>query len=205
MWRRPAVLPPRLREQSCSSTAFALSRQFALARDGTATLATSSLASGPHTVRAIFTDSKLLTTVSAPKQLNVGLLSSAVTLSLPPGPIAAGQAITLVAIVNNPSTFIHATGTVTFKDGTVVLGSAAIGDLHQARLKLTNLAIGAHAITATYSGDNNFHSSASPASSITIVSASHLAPTTTVLTFVGGCAQFWPKPDVHSPSQRTSG
>ncbi len=53
------------------------------------------------------------------------------------------------------------TGTVTFKDGLTTLGSANLISA-QANFTVTNrLVVGAHGITATYSGDTNFAASAS--------------------------------------------
>jgi hypothetical protein len=72
-------------------------------------------------------------------------------------PAGAGQAVTFTAAVfpvapggGTP------TGTVTFKDGAMVLGSVAIGPTGVAKLTTSFAATGGHAITAVYSGDPNF-------------------------------------------------
>src|SRR5262249_38170770 len=48
------------------------------------------------------------------------------------------------------------TGTVTFKDGNVVLGTFAVGADGTATLTTSFAAAGGHAVTAVYNGDANF-------------------------------------------------
>src|SRR5262249_3907978 len=70
-------------------------------------------------------------------------------------------------------------GTVTFYDGTTVLGTATLsGSPATATLTTTTLAAGQHTITASYSGDNNFVASQSgvePTSTQVVVLAGSLA------------------------------
>ena len=68
---------------------------------------------------------------------------------------------TLSALASNP------TGTVTFYDGSTALGSAVTLTQNTASLQLSSLAVGAHTITASYSGDN--HNAASTSIAITEV------------------------------------
>jgi hypothetical protein len=54
-------------------------------------------------------------------------------------------------------------GTVTFRDGTTVLGTSAVatvGSSQQAQLITSSLVAGSHPITATYNGDTRFSASA---------------------------------------------
>jgi hypothetical protein len=53
------------------------------------------------------------------------------------------------------------TGTVTFKDGTITLGTATLDNTGTATFTTTALAIGSHPISAVYAGDNNFNGSTS--------------------------------------------
>jgi subtilase family serine protease len=66
---------------------------------------------------------------------------------------AAGGDVTLTAtlsaLASNP------TGTVTFYDGTTALGSPIALSQNTASLKVSNLSVGAHTITASYSGDKH--------------------------------------------------
>jgi hypothetical protein len=52
------------------------------------------------------------------------------------------------------------TGTVTFQDGNVVLGTVAVGAGGTATFTTSFAAAGGHAITAAYNGDSNFAASA---------------------------------------------
>jgi hypothetical protein len=53
-------------------------------------------------------------------------------------------------------------GTVTFLDGTIVLGTANVDFTDTATLTTSTLSLGTHAITAIYSGNNQFSGSTSP-------------------------------------------
>jgi hypothetical protein len=73
-------------------------------------------------------------------------------------PSSVGQAITFSAAVTGASP----TGTVQFKDGTTSLGSPVTVTGGMAQLATSALALGAHPITAMYSGDANNAPSTSP-------------------------------------------
>jgi hypothetical protein len=62
-----------------------------------------------------------------------------------------GSPVTFLATVS-PAT---ATGTVTFRDGTTILGAGALSG-GTVTYTTSSLALGSHAITATYNGDTNF-------------------------------------------------
>ena len=70
------------------------------------------------------------------------------------------------------------TGTVTFKDGNVVLGTATVGAGGKATLSASFSATGSHTITAVYSGDGNFVGSSSSALTEQVTAASPAATTT---------------------------
>ncbi len=59
------------------------------------------------------------------------------------------------------------TGSVTFKDGTKILGTKAIVS-GKATLKVTSFAAGSHSLTATYVGNANFVTSKSVALALTV-------------------------------------
>jgi hypothetical protein len=61
------------------------------------------------------------------------------------------------------------TGTVVFWDGATVLGAVALDASGKASLSTAALAVGRHAITATYSGDGHFGPSKSLALSQVII------------------------------------
>jgi hypothetical protein len=68
--------------------------------------------------------------------------------------------VTLTATVSAPSP--HG-GSVTFVDGATIIGTVALNGSSQAVLNTSALALGPHAITATYSGDANVTGSVSAA------------------------------------------
>jgi hypothetical protein len=77
-------------------------------------------------------------------------------------PSAFGQSVTFTATVSaNASGSGTPTGSVTFKDGTTVLGSGTLSG-GVATFTTKKLAVGSHQITATYNGATNFKSSTSP-------------------------------------------
>ncbi len=83
-------------------------------------------------------------------------------------PTVFGETVTFTATVTVGSG--TPTGTVTFKDGATTLGSSPlVGNI--ASLPVSNLSVGAHNITAVYSGDVTFASSASPILSQTVNTA----------------------------------
>jgi Bacterial Ig-like domain (group 3) len=81
-------------------------------------------------------------------------LDTLTTLSANPSHAIEGQTVNLIAIVAPAS----ATGTVTFTEGTTILGTVPLAD-GEAVFTTSSLSLGAHLITATYSGDINFSSS----------------------------------------------
>jgi Bacterial Ig-like domain (group 3) len=91
-------------------------------------------------------------------------------------PAAFGQAVTFTATINAPG----AGGTVTFSDGATVLGNGTAGGLSNTTsftFTTSTLGVGAHSITAAYSGDFTYGAATSSAFSQTINSS----PTTTTI------------------------
>ena len=84
-----------------------------------------------------------------------------------PSPAVFGQAVTLMVTFGDPNPLLAPpTGTVTFKDGGVTIGTAAVvpgpagggGVNAAATLIVSTLAVGSHSITAGYPGDDNYAS-----------------------------------------------
>src|SRR5262249_30486947 len=76
-------------------------------------------------------------------------------------PSALGQAVTLSATVSAvaPAPGVPA-GTVTFRDGATVLGTATLVN-GSASISISTLTVGTHPLTATYSGSATFAASTS--------------------------------------------
>jgi hypothetical protein len=81
-----------------------------------------------------------------------------------------GQNVTFTATVTAASGV--PTGTVTFKDGTTILGSGTLNASGQASLTTSALSVSSHALTAVYNGDASFKTSTSTALNQTVNQAS---------------------------------
>lgn len=86
---------------------------------------------------------------------------TSVALHSSANPSGYGQTVTLTAKVV-PSTTGLPTGSVTFKDGTIILGTVALAKANAA-FSTAKLKVGSHSITAIYTGDHNYLGSSSPA------------------------------------------
>jgi hypothetical protein len=84
--------------------------------------------------------------------------NTTVTSSKNPAPL--GTNVTFTASVF-PNTFPTLNGTVTFRDGTTVLATLPLNVADRAAYSTTSLALGSHAITATYNGTSAFATSVS--------------------------------------------
>jgi hypothetical protein len=110
--------------------------------------------------------------------VNVAKADTATALASSANPAASGQAVTYTATVTvvRPGSGTP-TGTVTFKDGTATIGSAAVDSAGHAAITAT-LANGTHSITAVYGGDGNFGASTSAALSQVVGSGGTTTTTT---------------------------
>ena len=134
---------------------------------GKATFTTSALTVGAHSITSSYSGSVEFTTSTSPaltQTVNKAATSTALAASL--NPTVFGQAVTFTATVTSttPGTI---SGTVTFKDGTIVLGSGIISS-GKATFVTSALAAGSHSITAVYSGNATFGTSTSSALSHTV-------------------------------------
>ena len=129
---------------------------------GKAALTISTLGSGNHAITATYGgDGKFNASTAA---LTQGVrLTSTTSLAASVNPSVFEQPVIFTATIT-PSI---ATGTVTFKNGAVLLGTVAVAS-GKAHLTTGILTVGAHSITATYNGSGTFLASASPALSHTV-------------------------------------
>jgi ELWxxDGT repeat protein len=148
---------------------------------GTATLTTSSLGVGTHDVVAVYLGTPTFA-ASASSGVSVTVTSTSGTAtgtSLQTSATTAnpGQPVTLSATVT-PSSGTLDGGSVDFKDGQTDLGSYPVDSSGVATLT-TSFAIGAHQVTAVYTGDANFAGSTSSSVTVTV---SQQSGTNTTLT-----------------------
>ena len=97
------------------------------------------------------------------------LTSTTTAVTSSANPSTYGSPVTLTATVTPSS---GPTGSVTFKDGSTVLGTQPLSASGQASYQTSSLAAGTHSITAVYSGDSTYASSTSPALSQSVNQAS---------------------------------
>jgi hypothetical protein len=149
---------------------------------GRATLPTS-LFVGTHALTASFFGvSGFAGSTSSAVAVTVNRAATTVALGSSVNPAVTGQAVTFTATVaavapggGTP------TGTVTFKDGNVVLGTVAVGTGGKATFTTSFAAAGGHAITAVYSGDATLAGSSQALTEQVNAVAIHKATTTSLL------------------------
>jgi hypothetical protein len=128
---------------------------------GRATYATSALATGSHSITAVYGgDSNFATATSSTLTQNINAYASTTTLTSSLNPSAKGQSVTFTATASGAGG--TPTGTVTFKDGATTLGTRTLS-AGAASFATSALAIGAHSITAVYGGDTQYGVSTSAA------------------------------------------
>ena len=165
---------------------------------GTATLGTPSCTGSPvtctfnsitpsvgnHTYTVLYSGDTNYATSTATDgtPIAVTMANSSTALALnPAGSSALGQAVTFTATVTGTVGGAVPTGTVTFKDGVTVLGTATLNLSGVAVLSGVNtLTLGAHtnSLTANYGGDPNYNTSANTGLSYTV----NQDPTTVAVT-----------------------
>ena len=162
---------------------------------GTASYATTVLSAGTHSITAVYggdsndgasTSAAVTVTVAAP------LVATTTTLQASATSIVAGSSLSLTATVaqnsspSNPTARHRAeangsavpTGNVTFVDGTTSLGTATLNASGVATFSTSSLAVGSHAITATYGGDTGDAASTSAAVTVIVAAATPVATLT---------------------------
>lgn len=138
---------------------------------GSATFTTSSLGGGSHDITAVYSGDANHSAATSPILTQiVNTTTTTTTLTTSPGPYVVGDPVTFTATVPP-----GATGTVTFRDGATVLGTASVVN-GTATFTTSALAEGPHSITATYNGDANFGPSES-AAAVIVIAAGPAVPT----------------------------
>jgi streptogramin lyase len=139
----------------------------------TAVFTTRALTAGKHSLVAQYGDTKVdLGSASKPLTVNVAKAQTRATLIASPKTGVAGKSETFTATIAvvSPGSGVPA-GTVVFKDGATVLGTATLAPIKgtaTATLTTTKLTQGKHAITVVYSGGKNVLGSSSAPLSLTV-------------------------------------
>jgi YD repeat-containing protein len=136
---------------------------------GTASISTSSLAVGAHSITATYNgDANDLTSTSSSLTQEVEQDQTTTSLASSANPSVFGQSVTFTATVAVTAPGAGSpTGSVSFfVDGTAIGNGSLSGGT--ASISTSSLAVGAHSITATYNGDANDQGSSAGALSQTV-------------------------------------
>ena len=139
---------------------------------GSATYTVNNYASGSYSVSASFAGNSDMQGSSAFLTEVVASSSMATALNVTPSPAYQGQTVILTATVSTGNGVTPA-GTVSFSDGTTVLGNATLNTTGVAILTTNSLAAGGHSLTASYLG-----SGTGPSASSSSVVPETILPTT---------------------------
>lgn len=148
---------------------------------GTATLTTSTLDAGSHSITASYVGDTNFTTSTTATATIQGVAAMGTMTTLVTSPLTSaefGQSVTLTATVAQASGTNIPTGTVTFYDGMNLIGTGTLDSTGKATLTTSTLAKGAQLLSADYAGVTDFTTSTSSTQSYTI----SLAPPTIDLT-----------------------
>jgi hypothetical protein len=151
-----------------------------------AQLSPSSLAIGVHSITAKYSgDSNVAGSTSATLVQTISQAATTSAVTSGSNPAVFGQSVTFSVKIQSSSSGTP-TGTVTLMDGSASLGTTALPSNGVAQFAIGNLAPGAHAISASYSGDINF----APSSAATFTETINQASTTATMTSGTNPAMF---------------
>jgi len=132
---------------------------------GKAALVVSTLPIGAYSITGVYSgDTHFAYGTSNPVVITVTRPDTTISLTANPNPGNLGQNISLVAAASLPVSATKPSGSVTFEDGSSVLGNAAFSADGSASLNISTLSAGRHTLIAVYAGSTNF----SPSTSNTI-------------------------------------
>jgi hypothetical protein len=136
-----------------------LAANVAVNRKGVASLKTSALTAGSHTITAVYNANATFDTSQA-SVVQAVQRSTVTNVVSSPNPSAPGQNVAFTATVTSSGTPVTA-GTVTFMEGTTVLaGPIALDGSGQASFATSSLTAGRHKIAANYSPAGVYQASA---------------------------------------------
>jgi large repetitive protein len=150
----------------------------------TVSFTTASLAVGTHQLTAVYLgDSNYGGSTSSTLQQAVALATATLTLVGPTSAVDVGTVVTVSGALS--SSGLQPTGTLILRDGSTAIATQAVGaSTGVFSFSTTALALGAHALSVTYSGDADNAAAVSPPVSVTV----QQAPTATALTMSGSPA-----------------
>jgi len=132
-----------------------------LSLKGVANLSVGSLAAGSNSLTAVYAgNGNFLGSTSAVVHQTVNKAATTTTLKSGPNPAVQGKTVTFTATIK-PAFPGTPSGSVIFKDGGTVIGTAPVNASRQGQITNSTLSKGNHNITAAYGGDSSYSGSAS--------------------------------------------
>jgi len=120
-----------------------------------ASINVSGMSVGSHQIQAFYSGDTNFAGSSYALTQTVVQAASATSLSSSANPSVNGQAVTLTAAVTGSASAVPS-GSVVFYDGTTQIGSALLDATGHASISTSGFAIGSHALSVSYLGDNNY-------------------------------------------------
>ncbi len=160
---------------------------------GAATFSTSSLPAGADSLTAVYSgNAGFAASTSSAVTETIAVVTStatATTLTASPNPAAVDATVTFTATIS-PAPTGTPTGTVSFYDGSTLLGAETVNSSGVATFTITSLPAAADSITAVYSGNAGFAASTSSAVTETVnTTYTVTAPQTPITAPEGGSIQ----------------
>jgi hypothetical protein len=126
----------------------------------TATFTTATLAAQSHSITAVYSgDANFGSSTSPILTQSIAKAATSIVLTASPSASRFGQPVAFYATVKS-ATSDTPTGTVTFKDGTAIIGTGTLS-LGHTKISTLKLSVGTHPLTAVYNSDANFTGSTS--------------------------------------------
>ncbi|WP_041586038.1 Ig-like domain repeat protein [Terriglobus saanensis] len=152
--------------------------------NGKATFTTSALIAGQHAIIARYGGDSGTQVSTSNVLLQVEQQTTTASLSSDTNPALTLQAITLTATVAGGA---NATGVITFRDGTAIIGSVALNNAGTASLVLPSLSAGTHSLSASYGGDNyNLPSTTNGVSEVVQLRSTTISTTASSSSYLAG-------------------
>ena len=123
--------------------------------NGTASLTTSGLAFGSHTITAVYSGDTNHTESTSTALTQHIVQGGTVALLSSVNPSVSGQNVVFTAKVAGVNSLIPG-GTAVFSDGATVLGTVTLDGTGAAAFPISTLTVGSHNISVAYSGDANY-------------------------------------------------
>jgi len=141
---------------------------------GTASLQTSALAVGSHSISVSYSGDTNYSTTSAALIQTVQSAATQISLTASANPAIYGTPLTLTATVTGNGGVVG-TGSVTFTDAGTSIGTSLLNANGVASLSLSTLAPGTHTVVANYGGDSNINASSSTPLIVTVKQLTQVA------------------------------